>query len=149
MTLVNGWDCKIYYGTAGTQANTLLDNVQDGSLTQGTAEADVSVRATSFNLTSVVRHDVGFSFELLYVAGNAGFAALETAYRNAAALALLICDGDRTVAGVRGVDADFAVTQFDRNEPIAGKVTHSVTVKPTKTFTGANRNPAFFTASGS
>lgn len=147
MSLVDGWDCKLYYGTAGDQATTLLDNVKDGTLSLGAAEADVSVRGTAFDLTAVVRHAVSFSFDLLYVFGDTGFAALETAYKTRAAIALLIADGAKMTPGVRGVDGDFVVTQFDRNEPLDGKITYSVTVKPTKTFvTGTTRNPTFFLA---
>ena len=51
----------------------------------------------------------------------------KTAYFNNTAIALAVLDGE----GGSGLDADFSVTNFTRNEPLEEAITVNVTVKPT------------------
>ncbi len=130
-TTINGHDCKIYHGTAGSTAATLLQYVRDATTNNGTVEADVSVRGYDDRLTDVTKLDRSITFDLLYVPADTGWQALNTAYQTRAAIALLILDGLKATIGSRGVDADFKITNFTRGESLDGKVIYSVTAKPT------------------
>jgi len=66
-------------------------------------------------------------FEMIWDTGDAGFAAIKDAYFNNTAIALAILDG----ANGEGLDADFSITNFSRNEPLEEAITVSVTAKPT------------------
>lgn len=143
MATVNGVDCYAYYGTTGSTAASLLGGIQNASLNMGSVEVDLTVRGTNAKLTGKTIHDISFEFDLLYQPADGGWTALYAAYNQRTSIALLVCDGIKTSSSTRGVDADWVITQFTRNEPVDGKVTFSVVAKPTL----STRNLAFFVGS--
>lgn len=123
-----GMECKLYYGAAGSTANTLLANVKDLTLNLEKGEADVTTRANQGWRAVVATLKSGtVEFEMVWDTEDAGFAALKDAYFNNTAIALAVLDGESG----EGLDADFSVTNFSRNEPLEEAVTVNVTVKPT------------------
>ena len=123
-----GSDLKLYYGAAGQQATNELSIVRDVSLNLEKGEADITTRANGgWKATAGALKDGSVEIEILYDPDDAGFTALKNAYINNTAIALAILDG----AGGHGLDADFAVLNFNRNEPLEEAVTVSVTVKVT------------------
>jgi predicted secreted protein len=123
-----GMECKLYHGAAGATATTLLANVKDLTLNLEKGEADVTTRANQGWRAVVATLKSGsVEFEMVWDTEDAGFAALKNAYFNNTAIALAILDGENG----EGLDADFSVTNFTRNEPLEEAVTVNVTVKPT------------------
>jgi hypothetical protein len=77
---------------------------------------------------------------MVWDSSDAGFAAIKTAYFTNTPLALLVLDAEDG----EGLDADFSVTNFSRNEPLEEAITVDVTVKPTY----STRAPTWVEASG-
>jgi len=69
-------------------------------------------------------------FEMLWDPDDAGFAAIQTAWANAAEIAMAAMDGPIATSGSQGLASNFTVTNFSRNEPLEEAVTVSVTIKP-------------------
>jgi predicted secreted protein len=130
--VVIGKECKLYIGTAGTQAATLVGNVRDLTLTLERAEIDASAR-DSGDWVEVVpgMKAATIEFELRWIPADANFATIRDAFLNGTAIACLIVDGLKTVTGVQGLDGDFVVLGFSRPEPLQDLVTARVTIKPT------------------
>ena len=59
---------------------------------------------------------------------QAGFTAIKNSYFNNTAISLLILDA---ATGGQGLDADFMVTKFTREEPLDEAIVVKVTAKPT------------------
>jgi hypothetical protein len=132
MSIKLGMECKAYYGVAGSQATTEMPNLKNVTLGLSKAEADVTTRGNAGWRAMVGTLKEGsVEFEMVWDPDEGGFAALKDAWFNNTAIALLIMDGDKAVAGSEGLDADFSVIEFQRTENLEEAVMASVTVKPT------------------
>jgi hypothetical protein len=121
-------EAKLYYGAAGATATTELTNVKDVTLNLETGEADVTTRGNQgWRATVATLKNGSVEFEMIWDTGDAGFGAIKDAYFNNTAIALAILDGESG----EGLDADFSITNFTRNEPLEEAITVSVTAKPT------------------
>ena len=128
MAIRLGMEAKIYHGTAGTTATTELTNVKDVTLNLETGEADVTTRGNSgWRATVGTLKDGSVEFEMVWDSDDTGFAAIKNAYFNNTPIALAILDYENG----EGLDADFSITNFSRNEPLEEAITVSVTAKPT------------------
>ncbi len=128
MAIKLGMDAKLFYGAAGATATTELINVKDVTLNLETGEADVTTRGNQgWRATVATLKNGTVEFEMIWDTGDSGFAAIKDAYFNNTAIALAILDG----ANGEGLDADFSITNFSRNEPLEEAITVSVTAKPT------------------
>ena len=123
-----GMEAKLYHGTAGATATTEMKNVKDVTLNLEKGEADVTTRGNQgWRATVGTLKDGSVEFEMLWDTEDTGFSAIKDAYFNDEAIALLVVDAENG----EGLDADFSVTNFSRNEPLEEAITVSVTVKPT------------------
>ena len=123
-----GMDAKLYYGVAGATATTELSNVKDLTLNLETGEADVTTRANQgWRATVATLKNGSIEFVMIWDTADAGFTAIQNAYFNNTPIALAILDGE----GGSGLDADFSVVNFSRNEPLEDAITVNVTLKPT------------------
>lgn len=128
MAIKLGMEAKLYYGPAGSTANTELNNVKDVTLNLETGEADVTTRGNQGWRATVATLKSGtVEFEMIWDTGNAGFTAIKNAYFNNTSIALAILDGPNG----EGLDADFSITNFSRNEALEEAITVSVTAKVT------------------
>ena len=139
-----GLDCKLYYNAAGNENPivpgnwTELTNCRDVTLNLETGEADVTTRGNQgWRATVATLKNGSVEFEMIWDTGDAGFTAIRQAYFNNTAIALAILDGESG----EGLDADFSITNFTRNEPLEEAITVSVTAKPTY----STRAPAWAT----
>jgi len=139
MSIRLGMEAKLYYksgGVGGTGSWTELDNVKDLTLKVESGEADVTTRANSgWKATVGTLKDGSIEFEMVWDTQDAGFTAIKNAFFNNTAIGLAVMDGDIETAGSQGLQADFAITEFSRNEPLEEAVTVNVTAKPTYSST--------------
>lgn len=136
MALVLGLDAKIFYGTAGSTATTELSNTRDVTLNLETAEADVTTRAAQgWRETVATLKDASVEWVMIYDTADAGFTAIKDAFFNNTAIALAVLDG----VGGSGLDADFSITTFSRDEALEEALTVSITARPTR----STRAPAW------
>lgn len=139
MSLKLGLEGKVYYGSAGAKGTTELKNVKDVTLNLESSEADVTTRANNgWKATVQALKDASLEFEMQWDTEDEGFTAIKDAYFNRSSLALTILDGENG----EGLDADFAVTKFNRSEPLEEAMSVSVTAKPTY----STRAPAWIEA---
>jgi hypothetical protein len=130
MGVVLGMNCKLYYGVAGSTASNLVDNVRDLTLNLETGESDVTTRGNAGWVATVATLKNGsVDCTIVWDTDDAFFEAVQTAYFGSTAIALLVLDG--VSATGTGLDADFTVTNFSRNEQLTEAVTANVTFKPT------------------
>lgn len=128
MAIKLGMDAKLYYGTAGTTASSLIDNVKDLTLNLSTQETDVTTRGNGgWVATKATLKEGSVDFSMVWDTSDAAFTAIQTAFFANTALAFLVLDEEDG----QGLDADFSVTNFTRNENLTDAITVDVTIKPT------------------
>jgi hypothetical protein len=121
-------EAKIYHGAAGSTATSELTNVKDVTLNLETGEADVTTRGNQgWRATVGTLKEGSVEFEMVWDSDDTGFTAIKNAYFNNTPIALAILDHENG----EGLDADFSITNFSRNEPLEEAITVSVTAKPT------------------
>lgn len=134
-----GMNCKAYYGAAGSTANMVMDNIKDVTLNLSTGESDVTTRGNQgWRAMAATLKEGSVEFKMVWDTDDLGFQAIKNAWFNAAAVALMFLDG----TDGSGLDADFTITNFTRNEPLEEAVTVDVTAKPTY----STRAPAWIDA---
>lgn len=138
MAIVLGLSAKLYRGTAGQKAATLVTNVKDVTLNLESGEADVTTRATQgWKASAATLKEASLEFTILYDTSDADFTAFQTAYFSNTPIALFISDGATTGTGTsttsseHGLDADFSITGFTLEQPLEEAVSVKITAKPT------------------
>ena len=117
MAIVLGLDAKLFRGEAGTQAAIEVTNVKDVSLTLESGEADVTTRkAKGWKLSVATLKEASLEITILYDTEDEDFLAFKEAYFSNTPLSLFVTDGDTTA---HGLDADFSVTGFTVDQPLA------------------------------
>lgn len=121
-----GMNAKIYYGTTGATATTELTNVKDVTITLEAGEADVTTRANNgWRATAPTLRECSLEFEMVWKTSDPGFTAVKAAFLANETIALLAL----SEAGGEGIDGDFSITNFSRNEALEEAITVSVTAK--------------------
>jgi hypothetical protein len=120
-------DAKLYYGSAGSTANTLLNTVGDVTLSLKKSETKISSRASRWALFKGALKEAEISFEVVDDSGDTALATILTAFMGDTPMAFLIKDA---VDG-SGLDADFEVLGADRDEKLEDAVKYKFTIKPT------------------
>lgn len=139
MAIRLGMDAKLYYkvgGVGGSGSWQELVNVKDVTLNLETGEADVTTRGNAgWRATVATLKEGSIEFEMVWDTGDAGFTAIKNAYFANAKIGFAVMDGDITVSGSQGLQADFSITNFSRKEALEEALTVSVTAKPTYSTT--------------
>lgn len=130
MGFVLGMNCKAYYGPAGSSANSIMNNIKDVTLNLSTGESDVTTRGNQgWRAMAATLKEGSVEFKMVWDTADAGFIAVKNAWFNATAIAFQFLDD--VIGSGSGLDADFTITNFTRNEPLEEAVTVDVTAKPT------------------
>lgn len=136
-----GMNAVMKYGTAGTRAATTLSNVRNVTLNLETGESDVTTRANGgWRATVSTLKDASVEFEMVWEPTDAGFSAIKNAFFGNTAIALHVLSS----ATGEGLDADFMITSFTREEALEEAIMVSVTAKPTL----STRAPAWTNSTG-
>jgi len=131
-----GLEGKLYRGTAGSTATTEVTNVKDLSDEIDADVAEISNRAGGgWKSYRPTLKDVNLSWNMLWDPACAHCLFFKNAFLNGTPIALAVLDG----AGGKGLDADFYVTKWGRNEPLTEGMEVPVEVK----ITTENRAPAW------
>jgi Phage tail tube protein len=142
MPFKTGKDCKLYIGTAGSQANTLVPNIVDLKLAMQKTSGDSATRASGgWGSKKTVERSVTVTFDMRWDSADANFVAIRNAFLNDTAISGLVLSGLKTVVGENGLDADFEVEGFDVDQPLKDGVKVSVTLVVNTDL----RNPAWYT----
>ena len=135
MAIKLGMDARLNYktgGQGGGGAWTELANVKDVTLSLETGEADVTTRANSgWRAIVATLKEASVEFEMVWDTADAGFTAIKNAFLTNAPIGFQVLDGDTG----SGLQADFMITGFSRNEALEEALTVSVTAKVTYSTT--------------
>jgi hypothetical protein len=127
MAIKLGMDAKLYYGTAGTTAASIINNVKDVTLNLSTQETDVTTRGNGgWVATQATLKEGSLDFSMIWDTDDAAFTAIQTAFFANNSIAFLVLDEESG----QGLDADFSITNFTRNEALTDAITVDVTAKP-------------------
>lgn len=119
-----GINAKLYRGTAGSSAATEVTTAKDVTLELTWDEVKSSSRASRNKSTDVSLKDWTLSFSVLGKDGDAHIAAFLSAWTTGTAIALKALDK----ASGTGIDADFKIISFTRNEPEGADITVDIKV---------------------
>lgn len=128
-----GYEAKLFYmeggrGSGGAWAE--LTNTKDVTLNLEKSEADVTTRGNNGWKASLAGlKDGSVEFEMVWDPDDAGFDAIHDAYMNNNKIGLSIMDG--AIATGTGLQGDFAILNFSRNEPLEEAMSVAVTAKLT------------------
>lgn len=128
-------DAKLYYSATlldGTNVASVswveMDNVKDVSYSLSHETADGTTRGNGGvrkNIATI--KDLELTFTLDADTSVAWWSAIRTNFGARTPMAFAICDGDETAAGADGPAANFMITDFSREEPLAGDVVYNIT----------------------
>lgn len=131
-----------YYGNSGSTATTESDNVRNCTLTITPRTVEAIRRGKKWVATKPYINDATLSFQVFDIVGDAFVLALKTAVMNKTKIALFPCDENSALGGSsssssgegyagEGLDADYYITGFTRNEDNEDFITYDVEAKPT------------------
>ncbi|HYD00779.1 MAG TPA: phage tail tube protein [Phycisphaerales bacterium] len=135
MSIKLGMEAKLLFksgGQAGAGAWTALSNAKDVTLNLEAGEADVTTRANNgWRATAATLKEASVEWEMVWNTDDPAFKAIKDAFFSNAKIGLQVLDG----TGGQGLQADFSITNFSRNEPLEEAITVSVTAKVTYSAT--------------
>lgn len=130
-----GLDGLFYYGSAGSTAGTATANVNGVSLSLSHRTAEAVRRGKAYVLTKPTVKEATLTFKIWEIEADAFLTALESAFVNKTRIALY----PKARAGGKGLDADYYITQFSRDEAEEEFESYSIEAKPTD----ETRNPTW------
>lgn len=141
MAAVLGWEGILNYkagGVAAVGSYAELTNVRNVTLSLEAGEADVTTRANNgWRATIPTLKEGTIEFEMVWDESDTGFTAVKNAFFGGTVLGIQALSGDPG----QGLEADFAVTNFSRNEDLEEAMIVSVSLKITYSATA----PAWIT----
>lgn len=120
---------ELLYGTAGDNADTVIAKVRDVLLNGTGIEADTTNRSSGgFASSKVILDEVVLTFDLQVDEADADGAilALKNAWINRTPIALWA----KNKTGGEGINGDFGITNFSRNEQLRDVMVFNVEAKP-------------------
>lgn len=115
------------HGTAGAQATTISTNVDDVNFNTTARMAEALKRGKTYVMKKPIALEASIDFKVWDIVGDALVAALETAYFTKARIALY----PTTEQSGKGLDADYYISQFQRQSDNEDFVFYSVKAEPT------------------
>jgi len=122
-----GLSGQFCYGSEGSPATTVSENVDDVSLKLSKRAAEWVRRGRKWVGFKPTVKEVSVEFKVLDVEGDALLAALESAWINDTRIALY----PKNASSGKGLDADFYVMDFNRDEDNEEVIQFSVVCRPT------------------
>jgi len=118
----------------GTYGSPVWSNValaKDVTLNLDKTEADASSRFSGWTLTVGALKNATVEFEVIEDTTDANWTALKNSFINGTEIDIAVLNGPSATSGSNGVRAYWEVMSFNRNEPLTGIITRTVTMKPT------------------
>lgn len=133
-----GLEGEFYYGDAGSTPAAEAENVDDVSLKISKRTAERIKRHKKYVTKKVTVTEATLTFTIVDVEGDAFLTAVKNAAMNDTRIALYGLDVE-AASGGEGLDADWYITEFGRDENNAEFVSYSVTA----VITDEERDPSW------
>lgn len=130
-----GIDGKFLYGTAGSTATTESDAIETCNLNLTARAAEALRRGKTWVANKTYALEATLSFTFFDIEGDGLLTAIQAAFLNRTKVALYAKDA----ASGQGIDADWYITSFSRDESNSDFIKYSAEAKPTD----EQRNPAW------
>lgn len=130
-----GLNGKFYSGSAGSQAATERDNVDEVVATFTGRTAEALRRGKTYVATEVVALEHTLTFKVFDIESDAFVTQIRTAFFAKTKLAFWAKDASTG----EGLDADYVITGFSRDENNANIIAYNVEAKPND----GQRNPVW------
>jgi len=122
-----GLNGKFYRGAAGAQASTEVDNVDDVVLNMSKRVAEALRRGKKWVSIKPTGTEGSIEFKMWDIEGCTHLSAIESAFMNDTRIALYPTDA----ASGKGLDGDYYIVGFNRNEDNEDYIFYNVTARPT------------------
>lgn len=122
-----GLDGKFLYGAAGSTAATEANNVRNVNLNLSKRVAEALRRGKKWVAKKTIATEATVEFEIFDIEGDPFLAQIKNAFMNNTKIALYPKDA----ASGEGLNADFYISGFSRNENNEDFIIYSVTAEPT------------------
>lgn len=133
-----GLNGEFYYGTTGLTPTTEAANVDNVVLTISKRTAERIKRKKKYVTKKVTVTEATLTFDIVDEEGDAFLAAITTAAMADTSVALYALNV-AAASGGEGLNADWYITEFNRNESNAEMITYSVSA----VLTDEDRDPAW------
>lgn len=133
-----GLNGEFYYGTTGSTPATEAANVDNVVLTISKRTAERIKRKKKYVTKKVTVTEATLTFDIVDEEGDAFLAAITTAAMADTAVALYALNV-AAASGGEGLNADWYITEFNRNESNAEMITYSVSA----VLTDEDRDPVW------
>lgn len=137
-----GMNARLYYKEGGQDESgpwVELGNAKDVTLNLETDEADVTTRANKgWKAIVATLKSASVEFEMVWDRQDPGFKVIRNAFLNNRIVGIQVLDGPAEGGEEpdgQGLQADWMITSFKRNEPLGEAITVSVTIKITYSAT--------------
>jgi hypothetical protein len=134
MPIKLGMEAKLYYkvgGQGGAGSWVELTKLKDVTLSLEAGDADVTTRANNgWRATVATLKEATVEWEMVWDPTDVGFGAIKDAFLGNDVIGLQVLD-DATGGAGEGLQADFMITNFSRNEALEEAITVSVSAKVT------------------
>jgi len=118
---------EFYYGDAEATADTLTTNVSEVTLGQTKIVAEALRRSAKYKTKKPIATEVSLDFKVWDIVDDAFLAAMIVAFNANTPIALFAT----TELGGEGLDADFYITEFSRDEDNEGFAFYMTKAEPT------------------
>jgi len=147
MSVALGLTSKVYKNTGTYGSPTWVDQtwVREHSVDLSKGEADATSRANGgWKATVATLKDGAIEVVGVHDNANTNYVAFVTAWHSDTVLDLVLCDGDITTVGTRGIRASFQIFNMSEPAPLEEVLVTTFSLKPTHS---ANAPAAWHTAS--
>jgi hypothetical protein len=119
------------YVAAAPGSLSPLNIIRNVVLNIGAKQADVSSRASVWELTRKTLRTADIDFDIPWTPADSNFLLLQASFFLGTSVAIAILDSASTIPGAQGLWADFEVMEFPREEPLDKEMLSKVKIKPT------------------
>ncbi len=133
MEIQRSLDALLYRNTTGNVPSptwAIIDIVKEISINASVAEANMSVRGVTVEMTVPTLIKFGFDLTILYQPNNDHYKALLAACFGRTWIDLAVMNGDILVSGNDGARGPWGVYDWTREEPLEGGMMIKMKLKP-------------------
>jgi hypothetical protein len=126
-----GREMRLYYDSSGAGVGTWTEvNIAtEAKFDLMKTMADIAARLTTWKKKKGTTKEMKIDFTMLLDEDDGALDAMYDSFLDGTIIGLAICNGSITENGVKGIKADFEVSNINDGEPLDGQATLNVTAE--------------------